>query len=89
MKTQIEIAKEIGISSSYLSMILNGKRKCPPELLSKLQATQGIHKIVKKSLRKIASKQAVAGSSPVSRSTFPLDLASESLFRLNSSRVLC
>ena len=29
---QAKIAEELGISKSYLSMILSGQRKCPPEL---------------------------------------------------------
>ena len=71
MKKQNEIAKELGISSSYLSMILRGKRKCPSDLVSKLQATPGIHRIVKNHNYEWPSKQVVAGSSPVSRSTRP------------------
>ena len=34
---QSQIAKQLGISKSYLSMILNGQRKCSPELVSQLQ----------------------------------------------------
>ena len=34
---QVEIAKQLGISKSYLSMILSGQRQCPPELASQLQ----------------------------------------------------
>ena len=29
---QIELAQRLGISKSYLSMILSGQRHCPPEL---------------------------------------------------------
>ncbi len=38
---QIELAHQLGISKSYLSMILSGQRKCPPELVGKL-SSQGI-----------------------------------------------
>jgi transcriptional regulator with XRE-family HTH domain len=50
MKRQNEIAKELGISKSYLSMILSGKRKCSPDLAEKLQKTVGIHKVVNTSV---------------------------------------
>ena len=36
MRRQKEIAKELGISKSYLSMILSGKRKPNPELVERL-----------------------------------------------------
>ena len=38
---QIELAQRLGISKSYLSMILSGQRRCPPELTYKL-SSQGI-----------------------------------------------
>jgi hypothetical protein len=66
---QSQLAKEVGISKSYLSMILGGQRKCPPELVEKLQSTPGVHKIVNNHACLVPSKQVVAGSSPVSRST--------------------
>ena len=65
---QTEIAKQLGISNSYLSMILNGKRQIKPELEAKLQSINGIHKVVKKQLPQSLPKQAVASSSLVSRS---------------------
>jgi len=43
---QNQIAQELGISKSYLSMILSGQRKPTPELLGKLQAIPGVHKVV-------------------------------------------
>ena len=45
---QIEIAKELGISESYLSMILSGQRKASPALSKKLQQCSGklVHKKV-------------------------------------------
>jgi len=61
-------AKELGVSPSYLSMILSGQRKCPSELEGKLQTISGVHKVVNISSQFLPSKQAVAGSSPVSRS---------------------
>ncbi len=66
---QVELACRLGISKSYLSMILSGQRKCPPELVEKLQSIPGVHKIVNFPLQSLPSKQVVAGSSPVSRST--------------------
>ena len=35
---QIEMAKKLGISKSYLSMILNGQRQCPTGLADKLSS---------------------------------------------------
>ena len=66
---QIQIAQRLGISKSYLSMILSGKRKCPPELIYKLQLIPGVHKVVNSPLWEVPSKQVVASSSLVSRST--------------------
>ena len=39
-----EIAKELGISKSYLSMILNGQRKCPEKLRGAIFSFTNIHK---------------------------------------------
>ena len=61
---QKELADNLGISKSYLSMILSGKRNCPSELAEKLQSTQGIHKIVNNDVWKVPSKQRVVGSNP-------------------------
>ena len=36
-KSLSEIAKELGISKSYLSEILNGKKGCSEELMNKLK----------------------------------------------------
>jgi len=33
---QAQIAKELGISKSYLSIILLGQRKCPTDLMERL-----------------------------------------------------
>ena len=65
---QSQLAKEAGISKSYLSMILSGQRKATPELVEKLQSIPGVHKVVNNSLWKLPSKQVVASSSLVSRS---------------------
>ena len=35
---QSQIAKKLGISKSYLSMILSGQRKCPTELVAKISS---------------------------------------------------
>ena len=61
---QKELADSLGISKSYLSMILSGKRNCPSELAEKLQSAQGIHKIVNNDVWKVPSKQQVVGSNP-------------------------
>jgi len=66
---QSQLAKELGVSKSYLSMILSGHRKASPELIEKLQSTQGVHKLVNNPLWKVPSKQVVASSNLVSRST--------------------
>jgi predicted transcriptional regulator len=64
MKGQNEIAKELGISKSYLSMMLSGQRRIPAYLEKPL--SELVHK---NQLQEMSSKQVVAGSSPVSRST--------------------
>jgi transcriptional regulator with XRE-family HTH domain len=63
---QAKIAKELSISKSYLSMILSGQRKCPPELIEKLQSIQGVHKIVNNQLWTRTGSQKVVGSNPIS-----------------------
>ena len=35
---QVELAQRLGISKSYLSMILSGQRQCPPGLAGKLSS---------------------------------------------------
>ena len=62
---QTQIAEELGISKSYLSMILSGQRKCPPELIEKLQSIPGIHKVVNKQLWDRSYTQEVRGSNPL------------------------
>ena len=62
---QAQIAKELGISKSYLSMILSGQRKCPPELAERLQSIPGIHKIVNNQLWDMSYTQEVRGSNPL------------------------
>ncbi len=59
---QSQLAKELGISKSYLSMIISGERKCPPVLIEKLQSIPGIHKVVNLSLQSLPSKQRVERS---------------------------
>jgi transcriptional regulator with XRE-family HTH domain len=65
---QNQLAEKLGVSKSYLSMIMGGKRPCPPDLAEKLQSIQGVHKVVNFQTCEVPSKQAVAGSNPVSRS---------------------
>jgi hypothetical protein len=70
---QMEIAKELNISKSYLSMILGGQRKCPVELVEKLQSIPGVHKSVNLQTCIVPSKQRVEGSNPSrDSSTFPV-----------------
>ena len=66
---QSQLAKELGISKSYLSMIMSGQRKAAPELVEKFQSIPGVHKFVNNPLWEVPSKQVVASSSLVSRST--------------------
>ncbi|MFC1963503.1 hypothetical protein ACFLU2_02190 [Chloroflexota bacterium] len=66
---QSHLANKLGISKSYLSMILSGQRQCPPEFDGKLQPITKVHKVVNNQLRELPSKQVVASSSLVSRST--------------------
>jgi len=48
---QKELAKQMGISKSYLSMILSGQRRCPPELASKLSSQKVVNFEARNSLR--------------------------------------
>ena len=40
---QIELAQRLGISKSYLSMILSGQRQCPQELANKLSSQKVVN----------------------------------------------
>jgi transcriptional regulator with XRE-family HTH domain len=60
--TQIELARELGISKSYLSMILSGQRKCPPKLAQKLSSQE----VVNNRFRNMFYTQEVIGSNPIS-----------------------
>ena len=51
MSRQKEIAEELGISKSYLSMILNGQRNCPPELAEKISSQLPVNSKANLSLR--------------------------------------
>jgi len=59
---QAQIAEELGISKSYLSMILLGQRKCPTDLMERLQSISGVHKSVNLQGCIVPSKQRVVGS---------------------------
>ncbi len=48
---QSQLAKELGVSKSYLSMILSGQRKCPPELMDKLSSLGVVNFEARLSLR--------------------------------------
>ena len=69
---QAQIAQRLGISKSYLSMILSGQRRATPELVASLQSIPGVHKAVNIPLREVLPKQAVVGSNPITRSNFYL-----------------
>lgn len=66
---QTELAQQLGISKSYLSMVISGQRKPTPELVEKLQSVQGIHKLVNFQLQNLLPKQRVVGSNPITRSS--------------------
>ena len=63
---QVELAKQLGISKSYLSMILSGQRKCPEDLMKRLRATTGVHRTVNNQLWLRTGSQKVVGSNPIS-----------------------
>ena len=63
---QAKVAEELGISKSYLSMILSGQRKCPSEFTEKLQSIPGIHTVVNNQLWMGTGSQKVVGSNPIS-----------------------
>jgi len=48
---QVELARRMGISKSYLSMILNGQRNCPPELAEKISSQLPVNSKARLSLR--------------------------------------
>jgi len=56
---QVELAQRLGISKSYLSMILSGQRAIPEHLEG--QFSELVHK---NQLRGVPSKQRVVGSNP-------------------------
>ena len=60
---QSELARKLGISKSYLSMMQSGKRPIPEHLREFVNCEQN-------QLHFVPSKQAVAGSNPVSRSIY-------------------
>ncbi len=64
-KSLRQIAKEMEISPSYLSMILSGQRKCPPEFIEKLQSIPDVHKIVNNQLQCLFYTQEVRGPNPL------------------------
>ena len=88
--SQSQLAKELGISKSYLSMIVSGQRKCPSELEERLKSIPGVHKVVNFQLQEVPSKQVVAGSSPVSRSksTFQLILPAFNLVAVKTFSIV-
>ncbi|MFC1924793.1 helix-turn-helix domain-containing protein [Chloroflexota bacterium] len=63
-KSLRELARELEVSPSYLSMILSGQRKASQKFVDKLQSIPGVHKVVNNYVWKEPSKQGVLGSSP-------------------------
>ena len=59
---QIELAKELGVSKSYLSMILSGQRKPNAELANKLRRYSG--KLVHKKTVNFEAKNSLRGRCP-------------------------
>ena len=45
-----ELAKELGISKSYLSMIMSGQRRCPEPLVGRLSSQKVVNSVAKSSL---------------------------------------
>jgi transcriptional regulator with XRE-family HTH domain len=45
-KSMRKLAKELGISVSYLSMIQSGQRKCPPELAMKISVNSSQNNVL-------------------------------------------
>ena len=48
---QVELAKQLGISKSYLSMILSGQRKASPEMAMRISSLFFVNSEAKLSLR--------------------------------------
>jgi len=67
--SQSQLAKELGVSKSYLSMILSGQRKASPEFIEKLQSVPGVHKLVNNDLWNSPYTQKARGSSPLPPTT--------------------
>ncbi len=59
---QSEIARELGISKSYLSMILSGQRTANSELANKLRGYSG--KLVHKKAVNFEAKNSLRGRCP-------------------------
>ncbi len=80
---QVELAQQLGISKSYLSMMLSGQRTIPKHLEKPL--SELVHKYP---IQEVPSKQVVASSSLVSRSTGTKDrLMTTCMSRGNRYRV--
>ena len=62
---QAQIAQRLGISKSYLSMILNGKRKATPELLESIKSIPEVHNFVNNHDWALLHTQEVIGSNPI------------------------
>ncbi|MFC2034027.1 helix-turn-helix domain-containing protein [Chloroflexota bacterium] len=62
---QKEIARKLGISKSYLSMIISGKREIPEHLEGQISEL-----CEQKQLQSVPSKQRVVGSNPSRDASF-------------------
>ena len=61
---QVELAQKLGVSKSYLSMMLSGQRRIPGHFEKPI--SELVHK---NQLQEVPSKQRVAGSNPARDAT--------------------
>lgn len=86
--SQTEVARQLGISKSYLSLLISGQRRVPEHLEEAVNSLQN-------QLREVPSKQRVVGSNPSRDAIQPLlglgaptSLAEESSFPLHLARLI-
>jgi transcriptional regulator with XRE-family HTH domain len=62
--TKAQLAKDLGVSRAYITMIANGKRKPSKQIIDRMQTTYG-ERFVNESCNSILTlNQPVGGSSP-------------------------
>jgi len=61
---QVEMARQLGISKSYLSMILSGQRPCPTELADKIRSQDFVNNEAKISFARRKSGVRVPSAPP-------------------------